>query len=99
MGADLVTGANAIVEVSHARMNLPRLNWVLSRVKVEPVTEQSARTAAELLKTAGLHGHKYAIDATLAEAALRQPRPVVVLTSDVDDMTRLCGGRVPIIGL
>ncbi|GAA3488555.1 DNA-binding protein [Streptomyces cremeus] len=99
MGADLVVGANTIVEVSHARTNMPRLNWALSRVKVEPVTEQAAKAAAELLKETGLHGHKYAIDATVTEVALRQPGPVALLTSDVDDMTKLCGGRVRIVSL
>ena len=99
MGADFVTGANTIVEVSHARVNMPRLQWVLSRVKVEPVTESAAKASAELLKAAGLHGHKYAIDATVAEVALRQPGPVAMLTSDVDDMARLCGDRVRLIGI
>ncbi|MGW4078005.1 PIN domain-containing protein [Streptomyces sp. DASNCL29] len=99
MGADLVISANTIVEVSHSRVNLPRLNWALSRVKVEPVTEQAAKAAAELLKSAGLHGHKYALDATVAEAALRQPSPVAVLTSDTDDMAKLCNDRVRLIAL
>ncbi|KNE81303.1 hypothetical protein ADZ36_17360 [Streptomyces fradiae] len=43
----------------------------LSRLKVEHVTVQTAKVSAALLKDAGLHGHKYAIDATIAEAALR----------------------------
>jgi len=98
-GADLVVGANTIVEVSHAKVNLHRLNWALSRIKVEPVTEQAAKASAELLRAAGLHGHKYAIDATVAEAALRQPGPVAMLTSDVDDMAKLCGKQVRLIGL
>ncbi|WP_405140630.1 DNA-binding protein [Sphaerisporangium sp. NBC_01403] len=97
--ADLVVGANTIVEVSHPRVNMPRLRWTLSRVKVEPVTEDAAKASAELLKAAGLHGHKYAIDATVAETALRQPGPVAIVTSDIDDMARLCGGRVRLIGL
>ncbi|SDP33389.1 PIN domain-containing protein [Actinacidiphila guanduensis] len=99
MGADLVISANTVVEVSHSRVNMPRLQWILSRTKVEPVTEQTAEEAARLLKAAGLHGHKYAIDATVAEAALRQAGPVVLLTSDIDDMGRLCGNRVGLIGL
>ena len=99
MGADLVIGVNTIVEVSHARVNMPRLRWVLSRVKIEPVTEDAAKASAELLKAAGLHGHKYAIDATVAEVALRQPGPVAMLTSDIDDMARLCGDRVRLIGI
>lgn len=99
MGADLTIGANTIVEVSHSRTNMPRLNWTLSRVKVVPVTEAAAKSAAELLKSTGLHGHKYAIDATVAEVALRQPGPVALLTSDSDDMTKLCGHQVRIIPL
>ncbi|NWF27888.1 type II toxin-antitoxin system VapC family toxin [Streptomyces sp. PKU-EA00015] len=97
--AGIVVCANTIVEVMYDGVSLPRLQWLLSRVKVEPVTEQSARAAARLLKETGLHGHKYAIDATVAETALRQPGPVVMLTSDVDDMARLCGGRVRLIGI
>ncbi|CAG6393445.1 PIN domain-containing protein [Streptomyces cocklensis] len=99
MGSDLVINANTIVEVSHSRVNMPRLQWALSRVKVEPVTEQAAKEAAKLLKTAGLHGHKYAIDATVAETAMRQAGPVAILTSDVDDMTRLCGQHVRLISI
>jgi predicted nucleic acid-binding protein len=97
--SDLVVSANTIIEVSHPGVNIPRLTWVLSRVKVEPVTAQAAKAAARLLKDAGLHGHKYAIDATVAEAALRQPGPVVMLTSDIDDMSRLCDNRVQMVAV
>lgn len=99
MAADLVVCANTIVEIMHARVNIPRLNWVLSRVKIESVTEQAAKASAELLKHTGPHGHKYAIDATVAEMALRQPGPVAMLTSDVDDMARLCSNRVLLIAV
>jgi hypothetical protein len=87
------------VGVNHSQANMPRLHWTLARVKVEPVTKDTAKASAELLKAAGLHSHKYAIDATVAEAALRQPGPVAMLTSDIDDMTRLCGGHVQLIGI
>lgn len=97
MGADLAVSANTIIEVSHSKVNVARLRWVLSRIRVEPVTESAAQVAAELLKQANLHGHEYAIDATVAEAAVRQPRPVAVVTSDRDDIARLCGDRVHII--
>lgn len=99
MGADLVTGANTIVEVAHSRTNMPRLNWPLSRVQVEPVTEQAAKAVAELLNGGGLHGHTYAIDATVAEVTLRQPKPVALLTSDSDDMAKPCGNQVRITPL
>lgn len=99
MGTDLVICANTIVEASHSRMSLPRLSWTLSRCKVEPVTAQAAKAAAVLLKAAGLRGHAHVVDATVAEAALRQPAPVAMLTSDPDDMSKLCGDRVRIIPL
>ncbi|QNP72812.1 DNA-binding protein [Streptomyces roseirectus] len=97
--SQIVISANTIIEAAHAGTNMSRLNWMLSRVKVEPVTEQSAKDAARLLKDAGLHGHKYAIDATVAEAALRQPAPVAILTSDVDDMKKLCGTKARVVQL
>jgi predicted nucleic acid-binding protein len=97
--SNLVISANAIIEASHAAMHIPRLNWVLSQLKVEPVTEQAAKAAAKLLKDAELHGHRYAIDATVAEVALRQPGPVVMLTSDAGDMSKLCGNRVKMVAV
>ncbi|MEU1986090.1 PIN domain-containing protein [Nocardia sp. NPDC019395] len=99
MDAELVVCANTIVEVSHSKTNMPQLQWVLSRTRVEPVTKAGAHAAAALLKQAGLHGHKYAIDATVAELALRQPTPVAIITSDHDDMTKLCGDRVRIVAV
>jgi hypothetical protein len=56
------------------------------------VTESCARRAAALLSGAGMHGHKYAIDAMLCATALAAPGPVTVLTSDPEDLA--CGGRV-----
>ncbi|MEU8186503.1 PIN domain-containing protein [Micromonospora carbonacea] len=98
-GVDLAMSAATIIEVSHSGLDIARLNWLLSRIRVEAVTKESARRSAGLLKAAGLHGHKYAIDAMVAEVALRLPAPVAVLTSDVDDMVKLCGRRVRAISL
>jgi predicted nucleic acid-binding protein len=64
---------------------------------VEPVTESIARHAATLLADAGLHGHKYAIDAMLSATALAAPGPVTVLTSDPEDLATLCAGRVTVV--
>jgi hypothetical protein len=76
---------------------LPEL--VLSGLHVIPVGEDEARAASKLLMDAGLDGHKYAIDAAVAEAAPRQHRPVVMLTSDIDDMAELCGDRVRLVAV
>ncbi|MEU7958631.1 PIN domain-containing protein [Micromonospora humida] len=98
-GVDLAMSAATIIEVSHPGVDIARLNWLLSRIRVEAVTKESARRSAALLKAAGLHGHKYAIDAMVAEVALRLPAPVALLTSDVDDMAKLCGRQVRTIAL
>lgn len=98
-GADIAMSAAVIIEVSYGGVDMARLTWLLSRIRVEAVTTDSARRSAELLKKAGLHGHKYAIDAMVAEVALRVPGPAVVLTSDADDMVKLCGRMVRIISL
>lgn len=98
-GVDVAMSAATIIEVSYAGVDMARMNWLLSRIRVEAVTQESARRSAQLLKGAGLHGHKYAIDAMVAEVALRLPGPVAVLTSDADDMVKLCGQRVRVIGL
>ena len=98
-GHDGAMSAAAIIEVFHSGVDIARMTWLLSRLRVEPVTKETARRSAGLLKAAGLHGHKYAIDAMVAEVALRLPAPVVVLTSDVDDMVKLCGQRVRAIGV
>ncbi|WP_371578562.1 PIN domain-containing protein [Streptomyces sp. NBC_01314] len=86
--ADLpvVTSAAVLVEVMHPRINDGALRWTLSRLRVEPVTQALARSAAALLRGAGLHGHKYAIDAMLCATALQQPGRVTIVTSDVEEV-------------
>ncbi|MFE0704415.1 DNA-binding protein [Streptomyces sp. NPDC058872] len=91
-GVPVLVSALTVVEAVHGKTDLARLKWVLSRLRVEPVSQEDSLTAVGLLQDAGgLHGHKYAIVAALA---LRVPAPVIVLTSDRDDWSRLCGKRV-----
>lgn len=93
----VITSAATLVEVVHPRINRPALDWTLSRLVIEPVTEPIARQAAALLADADLHGHKYAIDAMLGATALTAPGPVTILTSDPEGLTALCGGRATVI--
>nr|WSS63903.1 PIN domain-containing protein [Streptomyces sp. NBC_01177] len=94
-GVPVLVSALTIVEAAHGKTGLSRLKWVLSRLRVEPVSQEDSLTAVALLQDAGgLHGHKYAIDALVAALALRVPAPVIVLTSDRDDWSKLCGKRV-----
>ncbi|MEV5501007.1 PIN domain-containing protein [Nonomuraea fuscirosea] len=93
----VITSAATLVEVVHPRVNRPALEWTLSRLVIEPVTDAIARHAAMLLSNAGLHGHKYAIDAMLGATALAAPGPVTILTSDPEDLAALCGVRLTVI--
>jgi len=93
----VITSAATLVEVIRPRINRPALEWTLSRLVIEPVTEPIARHAAALLSDADLHGHKYAVDAMLSATALAAPGPVTVLTSDPEDLAALCCGRVTVI--
>jgi predicted nucleic acid-binding protein len=93
----VITSAATLVGVVHPRIRRPALEWTLSRIVVEPVSEPIARHAAALLADAGLHGHKCAIDAMLCATALAAPGPVTALSSDPEDLVALCGGRVTVI--
>ncbi|MGL5828116.1 MAG: DNA-binding protein [Angustibacter sp.] len=99
MGAEIALSAATIIEVSHGGVDRGRMTWLLSQVRVESVTKDSARRSTNLLHEAGLHGHKYAIDSMVAEVAARMPAPVLVLTSDVDDMARICPRHIRVVGL
>ncbi|MET7461979.1 PIN domain-containing protein [Nonomuraea sp. NPDC005501] len=95
----VVVSAMTPIEAQDVRVKTERLKWYLSRLRVEPVTEEICSRAIELLRGSRLHGHKYAIDAVVAATALRAMKPVLILTSDEDDMSRLCGKAVKIVGL
>jgi predicted nucleic acid-binding protein len=98
-GMEVVISALTIIEAVHARTDRARLKWLLSGLRIVPICDEDAKAASDMLIGAGLHGHKYAIDAVVAEMALRQQRPVVLLTSDIDDMVKLCGDRVRLVGV
>ncbi|MFF7827287.1 PIN domain-containing protein [Streptomyces rochei] len=89
--ADLpvITSAAVLVEVTHPKLNDAALKGTLSRLSVEPVTRTVAQSAADLLRAAGLHGHKYAIDAMLCATALQHLGRVTILTTDVEDIALL----------
>lgn len=67
-------------------------NWTLSRIRVVHTDDQVIAMARDMMKAAGLHGHKYAIDAVLAAVAGREAArgaQATVFTSDTDDMNQL----------
>lgn len=88
-GARVVVSAITLTEVLRGGPRDASVHRVLSRVVVLPVSQELGRRAGELLGTVVLSGHRYAIDAVVAATALELPRPVLLLTSDPDDLTRL----------
>jgi predicted nucleic acid-binding protein len=93
----VVTSAATLVESRDPRMKQARFDWALSCLTIEPVTEEVAREASRLLGKHGMHGHQHAIDAMIAATALAAPAPRIMLTSDPDDMARLCGASVRVV--
>lgn len=95
----VVVSALTPIEAQDVRTKRDGLRWFLSRLRIEPVTEEVGTAAIELLHANRLHGHKYAIDAVVAATALRATKPVIVLTSDEDDLAGLCGKAVRIVSV
>jgi predicted nucleic acid-binding protein len=87
--ARVASSAITLTEVFRGGPRDAAVHRVLSRITVVPVTAQIARRAGELLGATGLSGHRCAIDAVVAATALGLERPVVLLTSDPDDMNQL----------
>lgn len=85
----VVTSAVTLAEVLRGAGRDATVHRVLARITVVPVSAETARRAGELLGSAGLSGHRCTIDAIVAVTAMEQARPVVMLTSDPDDMSTL----------
>lgn len=96
-GADRVISAATLLEAQHPGIKRARREYVLSQLKIQPLFVAWAREAAQLLADAGLSGHSHALDAMVAVTALHQEPPVVLLTSDPEDMEQLCGDRMRIL--
>jgi predicted nucleic acid-binding protein len=85
----VVTAASTLTEVLRGGARDARLHRILQRVTVATIDKEVGRKAGELLGRTGLSGHRCTVDAMLAVVALEQPRPVLLLTSDPDDMAKL----------
>ncbi|WP_327695615.1 type II toxin-antitoxin system VapC family toxin [Streptomyces sp. NBC_00459] len=93
----VVTSSVTLVEARDPGTSQARFDHAVSRVNIVPPSEVIARHASRLLAAAGLHGHKYALDAIVAATALASPAPVTVLTSDPEDLGVLCGTGARVI--
>ncbi|MFD9054608.1 type II toxin-antitoxin system VapC family toxin [Streptomyces albidoflavus] len=93
----VVASSVTLVEARDPRVSQARFDYAVSRVNIIPPTEAVARHASKLLATAGLHGHKYALDAIVAATALTSPAPATVLTSGPEDLLMLCGPSIRVV--
>lgn len=93
----VVTAATTLTEVLRGDPRDAAVHRVLRKIRVVPIDADQARAAGELLGRAGLSGHRCALDSLVAVIALNQPRPVILLTSDTEDMRKLTEepGRPP----
>ena len=83
-----VVSAITLTEVLRGGPRDAPVHQVLARIAITSVTPEIARRAGELLGVTGLPG-RCAIDAVVAATALSLERPVLLLTSDTDDLAQL----------
>jgi predicted nucleic acid-binding protein len=85
----VVTAATTLVEVLRGTARDAKIHRILSKITIVSIDAGHAKQAGLLLGQVGLSGHRCALDALLATVALEQPRPVILLTSDPNDMRKL----------
>ncbi|WP_017627232.1 type II toxin-antitoxin system VapC family toxin [Nocardiopsis chromatogenes] len=88
-GGRIAVSAVTLAEVLRGARRDAAVHQVLKHITLREVTEKAARRAGELLGASGLSGHRCTIDAIVAATALEEERPVLLLTSDPADMSKL----------
>jgi predicted nucleic acid-binding protein len=88
-GARVAVSGITLTETLRGGARDAAVHRVRSRITVITVTEGIARRAGELLGATGLSEHRCVVDAVVAATALDAERPVVLLTSDPDDLNQL----------
>ena len=100
-GHRVVTSAAILAEILRGTSRDAEIHRVLARVAVESVTEAIGQRAGQLIGAAGMSGRQ-AVDAMVAATAIEQAEQaeaadrsasVLIVTSDLPDLTRLVAGR------
>ncbi|GAC1603393.1 MAG: hypothetical protein NVS3B21_31960 [Acidimicrobiales bacterium] len=89
--ARVVVSAITLAEVLRGGRRDAAVHRILNRVSHVPVTDDLARAAGILLGSANLSDST--VDAVVAATALAEFGPVLLLTSDPDDLGRLTRGH------
>lgn len=87
----VIVPAVTLAEVLRGGARDVLVHRALAHYEVVPITRQLGQAAGELL---GIVGGNHTIDALVAAVARAQPGRVVVLTSDVANLTSLTEGSV-----
>ncbi len=100
-GRRVVTSAAVLAEILRGGNRDAQMHRVLARVGVEPVSEAIGQRAGQLIGAAGMSSGQ-AVDAMVVATAiaaaeqaeaLDRAASVLVITSDLPDLTRLVAGR------
>lgn len=100
-GHRVVTSAAILAEILRGTSRDAEIHRVLARVAVESVTEAKGQRAGQLIGAAGMSAQQ-AVDAMVAATAIEQAEhaevtdrsaSVLIVTSDLPDLTKLVAGR------
>jgi predicted nucleic acid-binding protein len=100
-GHRVLTSAAILAEVLRGTSRDAEVHRVLARVAVEPVTEAIAQRAGQLIGAASMSAQQ-AVDAMVAATAIDQAEQaeaadrsasVLIVTSDLPDLTKLVAAR------
>ena len=87
-GAQIVTPATTLTECLRGHARDAELHHLLRSVRIADVDGVLGRRAGERLGRSHLPG-SHSLDAIVAELASAMPRPVIVVTGDMDDIRTL----------
>lgn len=97
-GADMMTTAANLTEVLRGHPRDVNIHRLLASLRIQVIDEHIGRAAGERIGQRGVRGN-VTVDALVAELASSLPRPVVVLTADVDDITALVDDDVMVLDI
>ena len=97
-GADVVTTAATLTEVLRGHPRDATIHRLLASLNIRIVDAQLGQAAGERIGRTNSRGN-VTLDALVAEVASSLPRPVALLTSDVDDLQGLVDPHVMVLDI
>ena len=96
--ADVVITAGTLTEVLRGHPRDALIHRLLAALNIRVIDAQLGQAAGERIGRTAARGN-VTIDALVAEVASSLPRPVAVLTADVDDITALVDPDVMVLDI